>query len=215
MIYWLVFRTQVHELSIKKKQKNMKNKWSIAGIVLLFSFFLISCGTTAHIDKDATVDFGKYKTFAWISKAKNDSIPSNDLVESKVKEIVNKELAEKAGWKQVNSRPDVLLSYDVLVERAVRQVNDPVYSGSFTRTYYNPYSRRYFNVYYPSRFMGYDNYDVRTQEGTVTVSMIDTKTDKTVWQGWTTEEIDSRKIKTREVEAAVKTIFRKFDLAKN
>ena len=78
-----------------------------------------------------------------------------------------------------------------------------------------PMSRSYFNVYYPSQFMGYENYSVPTQEGTVTVSMIDAKTDKTVWQGWPTDEIDSRRIKSKEVQAAVKSIFRKFDLAKN
>ena len=201
--------------SIIKTRKTMKNKWRVASSVLLFSFFLTSCITTAHIEKDDTVDFAKYKTFAWISKAKNDSLPSNDLVESKVKEIVNSELEKNASWKQVSTKPDVLLSYDVLVERSVRQVNDPVYSRSYTRTFFNPQSRRYFNVYYPSRFVGYDNFDVRTQEGTVTISMIDSKTDKTVWQGWTTEEIDSRRIKSKEVESAIKNIFKKFDLAKN
>lgn len=193
----------------------MKNKCNAAVVLLLFSFFFFSCGTTAHIEKDDTVDFGKYKTFAWIDKAKNDSTHSNDLVENKVKEVVNNELEKNAGWKQVSSRPDVLLSYDVLVEKSLRQMNDPVYSRSYVRTFYNPRSGRYFNVYYPSRFVGYDNYDVPTREGTVTISMIDSKTDKTVWQGWTTEEIDSRKIKTKEVESAIKTIFKKFDLAKN
>lgn len=193
----------------------MKNKYNVAGVILLCSFFLFSCGTTAHIEKDDTVDFGKYKTFAWIDKAKNDSTHFNDLIENKVKEVVNNELEKNAGWKQVSSRPDLLLSYDVLVEKSVKQMNDPVYSGSYVRTYYNPNSRRYFNVYYPSRFVGYDNYNVPTQEGTITLSMIDSKTDKTVWQGWTTEEIDSRRIKTKEVASAIKTIFKKFDLAKN
>ena len=189
-----------------------KRTWIFAGLVALFSFTLMSCASTAHIEKDDSIDFGKYKTFAWIA---NDSNKTNDIAESKVKAIVNQELEKNAGWKQATSKPDLLLSYDVLVERSTVQQNDPVYSRSYTRTFYNPRSRRYFNVFYPSQFMGYDNYGVQVQEGTVTISMIDAKTDKTVWQGWTTEQIDSRKIKTKEVESAIKSIFRKFDLAKN
>ena len=63
--------------------------------------------------------------------------------------------------------------------------------------------------------MGYDNYEVPVNEGTVSISMVDTRTDKTVWQGWSTENIDSRKFKSSEAKTAVKSIFKKFDLAKN
>ena len=191
-----------------------KMKWQMAGLALVFSLVLAGCASTAHIEKDPSVDFGKYKTYAWISKPVNDSTKSSDILEGTVKNVVNTELQKMTGWRETNSRPDLLLSYDVLVERSVREQNEAVYSQPFVRTFYNPRARRYFNVYYPSQFMGYDNYGVPVQEGTVTVSMIDTRTDKTVWQGWTTEQIDSRKMKSREVESAVKTIFRKLDLAK-
>ena len=63
--------------------------------------------------------------------------------------------------------------------------------------------------------MGYDR-DVReVREGTVTISMIDAKTDKTVWQGWTTDEVRSRSLSTKEIDNSVRTIFKKFDVAKN
>jgi hypothetical protein len=45
--------------------------------------------------------------------------------------------------------------------------------------------------------------------------MIDAKTEKTVWQGWTTEEVNSRNLSTKEIQNSVKAIFRKFDVAKN
>jgi hypothetical protein len=193
--------------------KNLR-LWSGIGFV----FLLASCGSTAHIEKDENTDFRQYKTFAWIDKdgsGKKDRNRSNDLTEQKVREAVNKELEKTAGWKESKNRPDVLLSYDVLVERSVSQRTDPVYSTPFTRTFYNPYSRRFINVYYPSRFVGYDEYNVPSREGTVTISMIDAKTDKTVWQGWTTDEVDSRNLSNKEIQNSVKAIFRKFDVAKN
>ncbi len=194
-----------------------KQSWILASFFMLAGFILASCGTTAHVEKDKSVNFNQYQTYAWIQPNATQKNKPADIMESTVKNIVSEELQKNAGWREVStsSNPDLLLSYDILVERAVREKNDARYSRPFVRTFYNPMSRRYFNVYYPSQFMGYENYSVPTQEGTVTVSMIDAKTDKTVWQGWTTDEIDSRRIKSKEVQAAVKSIFRKFDLAKN
>jgi hypothetical protein len=195
-----------------KLKEMKKTNLSFAGLLFLFSFILASCSSTAHIEKDDTVNFNDYKTYAWIDK---DKEKVKNIAEEKIKDVVNAELSKTAGWQQVDDNPDVLLSYDVLIEKSIQQKNDPVYSRPFTRTFYNPYTRRFFNVYYPSRFVGYDNYDIPVQEGTVSISMIDGRSNKTVWQGWTTNEIDSRQIKSKEVQAAVRSIFRKFDLAKN
>ena len=195
----------------------MRN-WKLWSGSLAFVFLLASCGSTAHIEKDDNTDFSRYKTFAWIDKdgaGKHDRNRSNDLMEQKIREAVTKELQKSAGWRESKSRPDVLLSYDVLVERTTKQQSDPVYSTPFTRTFYNPYNRRFVNVYYPSRFIGYDNYDVPAREGTVTITMIDAATDKTVWQGWTTDEVNSKNLSSKEIQNSVKAIFRKFDVAKN
>ncbi len=186
--------------------------WKSAAILFVFSLALASCGTIAFIEKDDSVDFSNYKTYAWITASGNEA--QSSLAQRQIRDAVNKELQKTAGWREVKKNPDVLLSYDVLIERTYRMQNDPVYSRPAVRTFYNPGQRRYFNVYYPSRFVGYDNYNVSTRERTVTISMIDAKTDQTVWQGWTTDEINSRKMNTNEVQVAVRSIFRKFDVAK-
>ena len=195
----------------------MKSKltlWSgFLGVVFLFT----SCAATAHVEKDDNTDFSKYRTYAWVEKqgGHKKGQKNNDLIEKRVREAVSKELERTAGWRESTTDPDVLLSYDLLVERSTKQQSDPVYSNPFIRTFYNPYSRRFYRVYYPSRFVGYDNYDINTREGTVTISMIDAKTEKTVWQGWTTDEVASRHMTSREIQNGVKSIFRKFDIAKN
>lgn len=180
-------------------------------------FLLASCASTAHIEKDDNTDFTKYKTFAWAEKETKEgkSNKNADLTERKIREAVNKELQKTAGWRETKNNPDVLLSYDVLVERSTKTQSDAVYSNPFVRSFYSPYSRRFYRVYYPSRFMGYDNYDVNTREGTVTISMIDADTEKTVWQGWATDEVGSRNLTSKEIQSSVRAIFRKFDIAKN
>jgi Domain of unknown function (DUF4136) len=193
----------------------MKNfsSWILLPLALLF---LVSCGPSAYIEKDKSVDFSRYKTFAWVDQdgeGRSDKNKRNNLTEQNVRAAVNKELA-KTGWTETKRRPDVLLSYDLLVERSSVENNDPVYTRPFSRTFYSPYYRRYFVVNYPSRFVGYDRSERTIQEGTVTLNMIDAKSGNTVWQGWATDQVNNRNLTSREIDAAVRSIFKKADLAK-
>lgn len=195
--------------------KKIGKLWSLSVAIV---FLLASCTSTAHIEKDDTADFSRYKTFAWIEKdgqGNSDKIKNNNLTEQKIRQAVNAELEKTAGWREVKHKPDVLLSYDVLVERSSRETNSPVYSRPFTRLIYNPYTRRYTTIYYPSQFVGYERDERPIREGTVTITMIDARTDKAVWQGWTTEEVNSKNLTTKEIQYAVRSIFKKFDIAKN
>lgn len=194
----------------------MKNLKLWSG-VFSFIFLLASCASTAHVEKDETIDFTKYKTYSWIDP-KDDSGKGrpNEMAERRLKEAVSKELERTAGWREVNKNPDVLLSYDVLIERTSDQRSEAVYTRPFTRTFYNPYTRRFINVYYPSQFIGYDTYSMPLKEGTVTITMIDADSEKTVWQGWVTDEVASSKnLTSKEIQNSVRAIFKKFDLAKN
>lgn len=192
--------------------KTLNLKWFLGMAVA--ALMVIGCSAPVHVEKDDSVDFSRYKSYAWVDQNDNRTNRSNQLMEQKFKSAVSDAL-DKQGWRMDNRRPDVLISYDVLVERSTKQQSEPVYSRPFTRTYYNPYTRRYYSVYYPSEFMGYDNYETPVREGTVTITVTDTKTDKVVWQGWTTDEVNSKNLTTKEINNAVKSIFRKFnDVAK-
>ena len=196
----------------------MKSNLKLWSGYLGFVFLLASCASTAYIEKDDKTDFSRYKTFSWIDKdgkENADKIIKNDLTEQQIRDAVNKELEKTAGWREVKNRPDVLLSYDVLVERTNKETNSPVYSRPYTRVIYNPYTRRYTTLYYPSQFVGYERDERQIKEGTVTITMIDAKTDKMVWQGWTTDEVNSRNLSSKEIQNSVRAIFKKFDIAKN
>jgi hypothetical protein len=186
--------------------------------IVISGLLLAGCASVAHVEKDDSVNFSKYHTCTWVEAkaSKDDSVKTkvSDLTERKIRDAVNAELA-KAGWKESKTRPDVLISYDVMVERGVKDNTNPVYSQPFTRYIYNPYTRRWISIYYPSEFLGYDKDQRSVKEGTVTINVIDAKTEKTVWQGWTTDEVNSQNLTTKEIQNAVKSIFRKFDIAKN
>ena len=175
------------------------------------SMVISSCGTSAHIEKDPANSLANYKTYTWVDKENKDRL-RNGIAEQDLKMIVNSEL-QKNGFREVKNNPDMLLSYDLLVEKSVKEQSDPVYSRPYSRLYYNPYTRRYGTLYYPSQFLGYDSYTTPVKEGTVSVSMIDARTDKTIWQGWTTDELNSNNFSSKEVQKNVRSIFKKFEVA--
>lgn len=196
----------------------MKTNLKMCCVYSFIVFLVAGCSSIAHIEKDDQTDFSRYKTFAWVDKNGEDGQTGNrknELTEIKIREAVNKELERSAGWKEGKNKPDVLLSYDVLVEKGIKESNSPVYSRPYSRIIYNPYTRRYVTIYYPSQFMGYERDERPIREGTVTITMIDSKTNKTVWQGWTTDEVNSRNLTSKEIQNSVRSIFKKFDLAKN
>jgi Domain of unknown function (DUF4136) len=179
--------------------------WKAWVVTALGPVMLLSCSTAAHIEKDESVNFNNYKSFAWLHGDEGKLENQSDLVESKVRQAVTAEL-QKTGWRQ---------DYDLLVERASKETNEAVYSQPYNRLIYNPYTRRYATIYYPSQFLGYESYEQLIKEGTITITMIDAKTDKVVWQGWTTGEVNNRNITSKEIQNAVRSIFKKFDVAKN
>lgn len=192
----------------------MKNLKAI-GFILIISAVAIGCANPVYVQKDESANLAKYRTYSWVETRdnKDNNKSATAFAEIGVHNAVNTELASQ-GWKEVTSNPDVLLSYDILVERATQQESSPVYSQPFTRFFYNPYFRRWGTIYYPSQFLGYETNQVPVRQGTITITMIDPNTDKSVWQAWTTKTIDYGRLTSDEIASAVHSIFKKFGSSK-
>jgi hypothetical protein len=197
---------------------NSMKKMSLLLGVVLGIFVLSGCGSSAYIQKDNSYNFNKIRSYAWVNgtqKVKGESNTKSrkgDLTDQKIRSEIDQNL-QVNGWRLDNRNPDVLLVYDVDVQREDRNTRNPVYSTPTTRWFFNPYLRRYVPVYYPSQFLGYDN-DVRTvNESTLTLTMMDAGTDKTIWQGWTTTELNGRRLSEKQIENNVKAILKKLEKA--
>lgn len=187
----------------------MRN-WFLGVASAIMGLTFAGCGATAHIEKDETVNFSKIKTFAFVGEKEKSLTDrhSNSIIDANLKSTVSKEL-EKNGWKQDERNPDVLIDYNIMVEDNVRQQSDPVYTRPYTRYFYNPYTRRITPVYYPSQMVGYQNSEIPYKEGTLTLHIIDSDTNKLIWQGWTSDEVYSRNLSSKDVVSNVKTIMKK------
>jgi len=172
---------------------------------------IYSCSSPAYVEKDTSANLSAYKTYMWVdTKAtENDaSSRATAFADVSVHNAVNEELQQRWGWSEVTDNPDVLVSYDVLVERNVETQSDPVYSQSYSRLYYNRFTRRWSSIYYPSQFLGYQQYQVPVREATVTITMMDADSDKKIWQGWTTERLGGAGITDLNVKKSVRNIFK-------
>jgi len=184
-------------------------------IALIAAFAITSCATPVHVEKDDSVDLRNYKTYMWVDTRYNQN--DNATRPSSYGDITVRNTANAAlqaqGWTEVSDNPDILVSYDVLVQNTTTRRSDPVYTQSYTRSYYNPRLRRWGTIYYPSQFLGYNNYEVPVKEGTVSITLTDANTDRVVWQGWTMEELNYSNISQEEIAASVQNIFSKLDVA--
>jgi hypothetical protein len=184
-------------------------KINIAGMLVWAAVIIYSCSSPAYVEKDSSANLSNYKTYMWVDvkASENDaSSRATAFADVSVHNSVNAELS-KWGWREVTDNSDVLVSYDVLVERSVDTQNDPVYSQPYSRLYYNPYTKRWSTIYYPSQFLGYQQYQVPVREATITITMMDADTDKKIWQGWTTERVNGG-IHDLDVKKSVRNIFK-------
>lgn len=184
--------------------KNIK----IAGVIAFGLLLLAGCAGSASVQKDLSTDLMKYKTYAWIEDKDSTVKGHNTLQSQNIHNLVGQQLTA-SNWREDKTNPDVILTHDVLVEKTTQQRSDPVYSRPFARTYYNPYTRHLGTIYYPPQFSGYYNSEYQANEATITLTMIDAKTDKMVVQAWTTEQVSNRNLTNKEIARGVNNIFRK------
>lgn len=178
-------------------------------IILFFSMItvLFACSPAVHVEQTKEVSLSQYKTYAWIKK---DSLDRKlELLDRNLKSSGDLYL-EKTGMRATDKDPQLLLDYDVLVERTNRERTESVYSQPYFRPFYNPYIRRWGTIYFPSQFMGTQSYPETVTEGTVTITAIDAQNSKTIWQGWSTDILNSRNITAKEIDKIVKGILKKF-----
>jgi hypothetical protein len=87
-------------------------------------FLFFSCGTPRVIgsDYDKSANFSAYKTYAWIPQPDvtyKDNRYSNQIIENNIKYYTGNALTS-IGFKLDTSKPDLLLSYALEIEKGER-----------------------------------------------------------------------------------------------
>lgn len=156
-------------------------------ITILLSVTGCNIYYSIYTDYDRTVDFTKYKSFAWLPDMDTTkTIYNNDIIRSNTRNYFAYEFAERGFRIDVDS-PDVLL--ELKVTNALKgeymdvpytvpswYLCNPYYQSCPPIYYYRyPYSYNY-NIIYVTEYREY-------VEGCITLNVIDRKQNKLVWTG--------------------------------
>lgn len=192
----------------------MKNilKLLLSAIIILH---MAACATyEVYSDKDESIDFSKYKTFAWLPSASFNYGKgfSNEIIDNNIKLFASQEATNK-GLTGDTTNPDLLFEYHVEIKSKVRTEQQPIYNYNnyYNRMHpYNPYWR-YNNMNTPY-IIGYKNVNIHYEEGTLEISAIERQSNKLVWRGWSVSTFDDDVEYEKDIHNDIVAIFKKFPI---
>lgn len=192
--------------------------WLVAAI-----WTFSGCGVYTEITttSDASADFSRYKTFAWLPD-KYDTINSpynNEIVRNNLKNYFGQSFAERGFIVNLDT-PDVLLQIIVVNKSREKQIAiPPPYRMHYyycpyyyCSRYYSPYPYDYYYHYYPSYCysMGYCKETIQYVEGSIVLNVIDRKQNKLIWSGTAKGDIYDPSYIDEDIHPAVKRIMKEF-----
>lgn len=215
--------------------KNIRSLVVLITLVILFS----KCRTYDNVYStyDESVDFTKYKTYAWLNTKRLDTTTyyNNDIIENNAKNYVDKELAIR-GYSVNLDSPDVLIELVLINEKKQETVVNPYNCDNYT--YYNyPYNPDYnlnpyfnnptynnYNYYYQQQLDTPYNpetcdYSICNQQtidyikGTITINVIDRKLNRLVWTGSAEGDIYDPQYLQGEIHPAIKGILLQYPVS--
>lgn len=188
------------------KTNKILNVFIAAGLMILSG-----CGLQAHIQKTPGTELGEYKTYSWLPPEDNNKGKRSykNFQESYLKASIAEQLKKK-GLTEVQENADISIDYDVQVQKDSYTSSQSVYSRPYIGYRYNRFTGRVNQVYYPSRYLGNEYRQVPYRSGTITVNIVDNKTNEVSWQGWAETKVDRKRLSTGEMDDIIKAIFKKY-----
>ena len=181
------------------------------------------CSTTytaVSTDYDRSVNFGQYKTFAWLPD-KADAVNSpynNEIIRNNIRNYLGLCMSDR-GYAFDSENPDLLLQLVITNAKKERVLTTypaayyyrPYYFGSL---YYSPYPYHYYYQYYPTFTYAYPGVASTEKqeyvEGAITLSFIDTKRRQPVWTSTAKGDIYDPSHIIRDLHPAVHRIIESY-----
>jgi hypothetical protein len=188
---------------------------------LISLFFMSNCSPSIHVitDKDATADFTKYKTFAWLpDKIDTTNVPyNNEIVRNNIRNYFGHHFAER-GYTVNLENPDLLLGLVVSAKKREKvkytAYPSPYYYSRYYygSIYYAPYPFDYYYRYYPSFQYPADYMQEKVEyiEGAVTLNVFDKDNKKLIWSGTAQKDIYDPAYVKKDIHPAVDKIMKEY-----
>lgn len=157
----------------------------LAGLLSVLT--LAACSSVTVTSDHAPIDFSGLKTYAWLNKSFTaENGKSNDLIDARVKRIVDKTMAAKKLQKVDKSSADFFVNYNVTSQEKTDINTYNSYDGYYPGySWRNGFHRGRNYTYYDPTYTAPVQEQVLTvyQQGTLIIDIIDPKTNKLIWRG--------------------------------
>ena len=190
---------------------------------VIIAIMMIGCGSTYNLvssDYDKSVDFTKFKTFAWLpDKADTVNTPyDNQIIRNNIRNYLGQCMSDR-GYSVDLENPALLLQL-VITNAKKESVTTSYQSSNYYRpyyygsSYYSPYQHNYYyrgyqsyNYSYPSTITSQKQEYV---EGAITLNFVDSKTKQLVWTGTAKGDIYDASYISSNLHPAVHTIIEEY-----
>lgn len=165
---------------------------------------LAACAPRVTIEHDHQANFLDLHTFAWVTPKAGpvtNPILDSDILEGRVQRAVIADLSRR-GYVQTDSRQDAdfLVTYHTVSKQKLEST-----PASFSIGFGGYYPYGYGNV-----FMPVGNTVQSREQGTLMLDVIDAKTQRLIWRGWTNDWISKSNYSEQAVANDVQRILAKF-----
>lgn len=175
---------------------------------------VLSGCSTARIsaEQDKNISFDTYHTFAWLPPDQKD-LQTNITIRNQadaIQSAVDREL-EIRGMLPDTSAPDLLVRYYIGTHDHTTYHNEPIYSYPMSQPFF--WGRRMWygsgGGYYP---VYNRSYQTVVRDGTLSVDVIDRKTNNVIWRGASEERVDDLASMSAGISQNTRAIFEKYPI---
>lgn len=170
--------------------------------------FLGACASSpnTYSNSDPDVDFSQYRTFAYFPTLSTDTAQYQSMVSSFLKVAVAQEL-DMRGLTYDEESPDIRVNFFINTKDKIKTRTVPTMGGGYydyRDPFYDPWG-------------GYGAYETRVDqytEGTLNIDVVDTRTNKLVWEGSVVGRLTEKDVRNMEqtVDEAVGFVMNGFPL---
>lgn len=184
-------------------------RWSLLAIfALLVSGCASSPNTFSNVDPGA--DFSQYKTFGYFATLSTDNPQYQSLVSNFLKVAVAQELVVR-GMDHDEENPDVRVNFYINTQDKIKSRSVPTTGGGYygyRDPFYDPWGG------YGGVGVSYETRIDQYTEGTLNIDVVDSKTNKLVWEGSVVGRLTEKDIRNMEqtVDEAVAAVMVDFPI---
>ena len=169
------------------------------------ALLLAGCAPRIYTEQDDQASFGGYHSYAWVAptpgKNVRDPILDSQILEGRVHRAVSAEFKQR-GFEEVaaDANPDFVVTYHTSNKEKIESTGP-----SFSFGFVDAFPRGFGAVAVPV------GGDVQSrEEGTLMLDVIDGKSKRLVWRGWTKGWVSQDSYTDEAVKSAVQQILAKF-----